>query len=49
MVIPIVAGLAAAVVAWFFELQIRDIIDRSPWMIPILAAISVTGLLFWLM
>ena len=49
IVIPLAAGVAAGVVAWFFEASLKDFIDQSPWVIPLLAAFGVTGLLFWLM
>lgn len=40
-------GAIAALGAWFFETQLKNFIDDSPWAIPLFAAIGISGLMFW--
>jgi hypothetical protein len=49
ILMPLAAGVAAGFAAWFFESSLKDFIDQSPWVIPLLSAFGVTGVIFWLM
>ncbi len=49
VIVPLAVGLVAGLVSWFFEFQLRDFIEGSPWLIPVLIAIGASGLTFWLM
>jgi hypothetical protein len=47
--IPVIMGVGAGLLAWYFELNLQEFLSQYAWALPALTGLAVAGVSAWLL